>query len=296
MAILTNKNKWLTVFFGALLVLAFFLPWLNWTGSAVRGYDFPAGSFFEISESKFDLAHPFPQYSFLHHIFWLIPGLGVVSLLLLLAHKKTGWLPAITGVIALSLVTIYILFTQTIIEQVGLIKSLTPALNIGIYATLIAAAGIIIASIPRKPVLKAGLLVIGPLCTWLGFQIVSGQVLKSHDDTAAVKSAYTVNGLEMIREFEANDSMANAKYKEKIITVNGRASAIELINDSTVNIKIVDTTGAYAIFSFDNGEAVEAKKIRQGDSISLKGSCSGGEYSNILGVHFITFKRSIINK
>src|SRR5688500_11189094 len=167
MSQVSTSNKWLTVFFGALLVLAFFLPWLNWSGSQLSGYDLPAGNFFEISERKFDLANPFPQYSFANNLFWLIPALGAISLVLLLSRRKVGWLPAITGILALSLVTFYILFTQTIIEQVGLIKSLPPALNIGIYATIIGAVGIIIVSIPRKAGLKTGLHVIGTLVTWL---------------------------------------------------------------------------------------------------------------------------------
>jgi len=291
----TGRN-WPAIFFALVLIVAFFLPWLNWVGTTVSGYDMPSGRFFEVSEQKFGLANPFPEYSFANAIFWLIPLVAAVVGMLLLVNKKPGLLPALAGIIALSLATMYILFTSTIIEQVGLVKSLIPALNIGLYATVIAATGIILGSVPRKWWLGAALVVIGPLCTWLGYEFLSGQVLRDHDHTADVRSAYTVNGLEMIREFQANDSLANAKYKEQIITVNGRASEVEILNDSTVNIKISDTTGSYLIFSFGDKEAVTVKEIKQGDSISVKGSCSGGEYSDILGVNFITFKRSIINK
>ena len=290
------KHKWLSIFFGLVLLIAFFLPWLNWVDTTVSGCDMPYGRFFEVSEQKFDLANPFPEYSFANAIFWLIPIISALVVVLLLLNKKVGLLPGVAGVIALSQATMYILFTSTIIEQVGLVKSLGPALNIGLYATVIAATGIIIAGIPRKWWLRAALVVIGPLCTWLGYQFLSGQVLRDHDDTAGIKSAYTINGLEMIREFQANDSLANAKYKDQIITVNGRASEVDVVNDSTVNIKITDTTGSYIIFSFGDKEAAVAKEIKQGDSISMKGSCSGGEYSDILGVNAITFKRSVINK
>jgi hypothetical protein len=289
-------HKWLSILFGVILLIAFFLPWLNWVDTTISGCDMPYGRFFEVSEQKFDLANPFPEYSFANVIFWLIPIMSGLVIVLLLLNKKTGLLPAVPAVIALSLATMYILFTNTIIEQVGLVKSLGPALNIGLYATVVAATGIILASIGRKWWLRASLIIIGPLCTWSGYEFLSGQVLRDHDHTSAVTSAYTVNGLEMIREFQANDSLANVKYKEQIITVNGRASEVEVLNDTTVNIKISDTTGSYLIFSFGDKEAAVAKEIKQGDSISVKGSCSGGEYSDILGVNFITFKRSIINK
>jgi hypothetical protein len=292
----TTRINWLSVFFGIVLLAAFFLPWLNWTGTSVSGADMPTGKFFDLSEEKFDLANPFPEYSAANIIFWLIPGLAALIVVLQLARKKTGLIAALAGIIALSLVTMYILFTQTIIDNVGLVKSLTAGLKIGIYATIIGAAGIIIASIPNRALLKIALVLIGPLVTWSGYQFLSSQALKDHDDTRDVKSAYTVNSLELIREFEANDSLANAKYKEKILTVNGKASAVEIVNDSTVNIKFADTTGSYAIFSFGPPDAEKAKTIREGDDISVKGSCSGGEYSDILEVHFITFKRSVLNK
>src|SRR5512147_2624430 len=69
-------------------------------------------------------------------------------------------------------------------------------------------------------------------------------------DTIKRKSAFTVNALDFIKEFQLNDSAANGKYADKIITVNGRVSEIETA-DTTVNIKFIDTTsGSYAIFAF----------------------------------------------
>jgi hypothetical protein len=292
----SQNNKWITIGMAALLLAGFFLPWVKWMDTTVSGCSLPSGNFFSISETKFGLTDPFPQFSFLTLIFSLNPLSAFAIILLLLFKKKTGILPALAGVLALCQVTIYILFTQTIIDQVGVVKSLLPALQIGLYATVIGGAGIILAGVRRKIGLKAALIFAGPILTWLGFTLLSGYLMKDHDDTAKIKSDYTVNALDMIREFEQNDSAANAKYKEKILTVNGRISETELLNDSTVNIKMADTTGSYAIFSFSGNDAIIAKGMNQGDSISVKGSCSGGEYSNILEVHYISFKRSVLNK
>ena len=43
-------------------------------------------------------------------------------------------------------------------------------------------------------------------------------------------------------------------------------------------------------------EDAEAKMLKEGDSVSIKGSCSGGKYSSILDTESITFKRCAINK
>ena len=46
-------------------------------------------------------------------------------------------------------------------------------------------------------------------------------------DTKDSKAAFTVNAIDFIREFRKDDSAANKKYQEKIITVNGRVSELE---------------------------------------------------------------------
>lgn len=113
-------------------------------------------------------------------------------------------------------------------------------------------------------------------------------------DTAGEKATYTFSALDFIREFQQNDSVANKRYAEQIITINGRVSAIEQA-DTTINIKMADSTGSYIIFAFQVQDAANVKKIKQGDSVSIKGSCSGGIYSDILETEFITFKRCSIN-
>jgi hypothetical protein len=115
-------------------------------------------------------------------------------------------------------------------------------------------------------------------------------------DTVHEPSFYVMDALYLIKEFEKNDKIANAKYAEKIMTVKGIVTEIEGA-DSATNIKIGETvTGSYAIFAFQQNHAAEAKTIREGDTVAIKGSCSGGAHSEILGAEFITFKRCALAK
>ena len=115
-------------------------------------------------------------------------------------------------------------------------------------------------------------------------------------DTSEVKADFTVNALDLIHEFEKSDSLANKKYSEKIIIVNGMVSEVEAA-DTTVNIKMADSSsGSYVIFAFQQQHLAEAKNIKAGEQVSIKGSCSGGAYSQILETEFITFKRCALNK
>jgi len=115
-------------------------------------------------------------------------------------------------------------------------------------------------------------------------------------DTANRKSDFTVNAMDFIKEFRQNASMANRKYTEKIVVVNGIVSSIEAA-DTTANIKFADTsTGDYIIFAFQEQHLADAKKLQEGQQVSIKGSCSGGTYSEILGINYISFKRAALNK
>jgi hypothetical protein len=115
-------------------------------------------------------------------------------------------------------------------------------------------------------------------------------------DTTTRKPHFTVQAQDFINEFQKDLKAANAKYTEKIVVVNGVVSELESA-DTTINVKIADTaTGSYAIFAFQEQHLAEAKQLKEGDQVSIKGSCSGGAYSSILEAYFITFKRCALNK
>lgn len=141
-----------------------------------------------------------------------------------------------------------------------------------------------------KKLLLAGilLLVIGGGIAWYIFT-------DKFEDTAGAKAAYTVNALDLINEFKKNDSASNKKYAEQIITVNGRITSVEAA-DTTLNLKITNPEGSYIIFAFQQKDLAAVKKVKEGDSVSIKGSCSGGSYSEILETEYITFKRCSLNK
>jgi len=115
-------------------------------------------------------------------------------------------------------------------------------------------------------------------------------------DTAAVKADHTVNAMDFIKEFKTDLALANKKYTEKIIVVNGTVSEIKYA-DTTANIIMADTaSGAYVIFAFQQQHLAAAKALKVGETVSIKGSCSGGTYSEILETQSISFKRCAVNK
>jgi len=141
------------------------------------------------------------------------------------------------------------------------------------------------------------LLVTGLALAIIGAGIYWYIATEKFGDTKGEKAAFEVNAIDFIREFRKDDSAANKKYRETIITVNGRVSELEAPDSSTVNVKFIDTTtGDYAIFAFQEQHLAEAKSLKTGDSVSIKGSCSGLLFSEVLGYYYIPFKRSTLNK
>ena len=138
-------------------------------------------------------------------------------------------------------------------------------------------------------------LIIAAILLLAGIGVIWYLFTKKYDDTAKVKAEYSLPAAQLLHEFKTNLAVANKRYSEKIVTVTGRVTEIENA-DTTANIKMIDTSsGAYVIFAFQSQDMRAVKQIKEGDSVSLKGSCSGGEYSNILDAHFINFKRCTIN-
>jgi hypothetical protein len=150
-------------------------------------------------------------------------------------------------------------------------------------------------AVKKKPWLKW--LLLSLLALVIVFAIIYWWIAtEKFSDTKDRKAAYAVNAKEFIQEFQQNGTAANAKYADKIIEVNGRVSEIEAA-DTTYNIKFIDAaSGSYIIFAFQQQHVGEAKKLKQGDSVAIKGSCSGGIYSEILEATAITFKRATLNQ
>ena len=287
--------KWLHLAFAGLLAIAFFLPWTCWKEFAITGYSMPSGEFFKIAENNFGLGNPFPELSITFNIFWLIPVLSLLVAVLIMIHKKTIWPAFIAAVLTLSLLTIFFLFTK---QDLAIETNAFHVLKAGGYLVAVSAVGLILTSIPAPSwYIKAGFIIIGPLFAFVSHTIIEKKIMnETYKDTKSVTPDYVVTAVDLIHEFSANDSAANKKYREKIVSVNGAASEVEVKSDSTVNIKFADSTGSYIIFSLEKDQFDKVKNIKAGDPISLRGSCSGSVYSEILHTTQISFKRSTLNK
>ncbi len=286
-------KKKLHIFFAALLAASFFLPWVKWGAVTLNGAAFPLGKFFQTSQTLFGLSNPFPKLNFAFYLLWLIPVLSAVVIKLSITNKKTFWPACIAAAMALGLLSIYFLFTH---EDIGAEANSLQVFKWGAYISIVSALGLL-ATTDAKWFLQLGGLVIGPLFAFISHGMVVNYYNKSSfQDTSKTKPDYTVSAVGLLKEFETDSSMADKKYTEKIIEVSGNVSQTEPQGDSTINIKFADSTGSYLVFTTDKQEYTAASKIKEGNPVVLRGSCSGSLYSEILSASSISFKRVTIVK
>ena len=298
---MSNRNqpgilhKNLSVLFALGIITAFFLNWVKWGAVPVSAKDMATGNFYTLAETHYGIGNPFPGMEAANAIFWLIPALGIVVMLFVLARKTyAGFYGAIAGALTVGLAVVYILFTNELhMFDTGI--ELSTALRPGIYLAIICGAGIIFCSWKGKRILKAAIFILPIVISYLAFsQIKKSQVSEKTSATNTLKADFTVDALALINEFVSADTSSNNKYRNKIIVVNGIASEVNA-TDSTATLSMADSTGSYAIFDFEKDQASKVKSLKAGDKVSVKGVCSGSLYSDILGTQTISFKQSIIN-
>lgn len=291
-----NKFPWLQLLAGLLLAGSFFLPWVRWETVPVKGYSLPSGEFFRVSDTRFGLANPFPQFKAGFLVFWLIPVLAAWAVWRAATGKKMAPWSFIAGTLSLALVTVFILFTGVLID-LGVGKTVTGMLTPWIWLHVFSAILLVtITTINANAWLKkTSWILLGPVFAFAGFTVVKNYLeTETFKSTSKLKADYVVTAKELIDEFEKDNPGVNSRYTGKILQVNGRITELEKA-DSIMNVKMEDmATGSYIIFAFEEKEQDRLAKLQPGDSISVKGEYSTGVYSRLRKTTFINFKRSVL--
>ncbi len=292
----TPPQKILISLFAMAAIISFFIPAVKWETVTPAFKDMATGHFFELTETNFAIANPFPDMVFANAIFWLIPALGLIVLLMVWLRKThAGWFAAMAGALILGLATMFVLFTNELKVFNSSIQ-LPAALQAGWYIAVAGALGLIFTAWPGKVLLKLSLVILPILACYFSFAAIREREMKGEQtSTHDLKADFTVDALSLIREFVSNDSVANAKYREKILTVSGNISEMNS-TDSTATISFADSTGSYAIFDFEKTELAKVKALQVGSKATITALCSGGVYSDILEMETINFKHAILNK
>ena len=102
-----------------------------------------------------------------------------------------------------------------------------------------------------------------------------GEYNRSLPDTHYLTPAFRLEASTFIKQFETDESKANAKYADKTISVHGVAHTIQT-TDTTATVFVNDgysNTSVICQFGRENNE--EIRDLKKGELVTIKGICSG---------------------
>ena len=89
-----------------------------------------------------------------------------------------------------------------------------------------------------------------------------------------LKADYTLDAVELLKQYQDDESSANSKYLGKVIEVNGIVKNIAIDDRGTMNVAIDGGNELASInCQFEKKEA--PPRLHEGDAIKVKGFCSG---------------------
>lgn len=100
---------------------------------------------------------------------------------------------------------------------------------------------------------------------------------QAKDGQAATPSEeISITSYQLCMEYRANEALANTKYKDKILIVSGTINKIgkDYANKLYLSMDGFDAVSNTACF-FDPAKVAELNKLRNGQTVTIKGTCSG---------------------
>lgn len=99
---------------------------------------------------------------------------------------------------------------------------------------------------------------------------------KPHDDIRSAKADFEKTATELFTDFETDETAANAKFLDKIITVSGTIAEVSKDEEGKVSITL-DGGGLMGgiICKLDDFSEHKRTDFTAGETVTLKGICTG---------------------
>jgi hypothetical protein len=135
----------------------------------------------------------------------------------------------------------------------------------------------------RKNIFRFIILPVMLLIAALGWYVYN-EYNRTHKDTAALKTDYSLQATDLINEFLADEQASNQKYWDKVLVVEGMAKEITHDDNGIYTIAIGDTASMSAVrCNIDSAAGKSAAEILKGSRVAVKGICTGFNADELLG-------------
>jgi hypothetical protein len=100
------------------------------------------------------------------------------------------------------------------------------------------------------------------------------KITRPHQNAAAEESIANLAAVDLFNEFNSSENIANQKWVGKVITVHGIISSVnEAGNYISVNLAASAEGGVNC--SVLKGDLSTGNRLNKGDSVTIKGKCTG---------------------
>jgi len=117
-------------------------------------------------------------------------------------------------------------------------------------------------------------------------------------DLSHVRPDVKIGYNELLDEYSANDSLANAKYLGKIIQTSGPLKEVEISGGGYYTLILGDNQGLSSIrCAIDTSHNETASQLKAGSTIMVRGECTGFKKNELLGENLgsdVELNRSVI--
>jgi hypothetical protein len=99
-------------------------------------------------------------------------------------------------------------------------------------------------------------------------------VYKPHRNVEGEEAVATLTATDMYREFSNNESRANQKWLGKVVEVKGKISSVTEAG-KYISLNLVATADGGVNCSVLKNDFPADEKLNKGDSVTVKGKCTG---------------------
>ena len=101
------------------------------------------------------------------------------------------------------------------------------------------------------------------------------QYQKSPPDIRKEKGGVEITAVELLKEFQQNETASNTKYVDKVLVVTGTVTGVQTDSSgqATVYLQTNDLLSAVTCSFYKDDEGI--KKINTGSAARIKGVCTG---------------------
>ena len=91
-----------------------------------------------------------------------------------------------------------------------------------------------------------------------------------------VKADIKISAVDLIHEYETNDSIANQKYLGKVVETDGNIKKVEKDEKGYYTVVLGDSGNLSSVrCSMDTVHNQDAARLKEGSSVTIRGKCTG---------------------